>query len=72
MPGLCCLQGSFSKEVFHFQQCGRSVHAASICKGTPREVCWLAVNIHDDDRFYVALFSALKRTHCAFITHDSK
>ena len=26
----------------------------------------------DDDRFYVALFSTLEQTHCAFVAHDSE
>ena len=26
----------------------------------------------DDDCFYIALFSALERTHCAFVAGDSK
>ena len=33
---------------------------------------WTMISCHGDDRFYIALFSALEQTRCAFIACDSE
>ena len=67
---LCISPPQTNIRILHFQPKHRGHPLYGLEPAKRHDLGAARDGVDDDDRFYIALFSSLKQTHCAFVTCD--